>query len=254
MSRGELPQSELVRIDDALTQVIPLQETVLKMHPDLISAKFPIDSTIPMAAICLQDCLDMMCDCRFALTECHAHGVYYRQYKVPPNETTAVYMEKFFLEDVAFRLYAAAEHLASALVCMLEISNTDLAAFTGKRISNQSIVGNYLAARRAGHTITKSVEKLALSNEWNSTMRYRGQLVHEQPPTVAGLGIFFRRPVGGGSRWQFDKTKGIRVLAIGGGDAPEFSIQDVTSFVEKGFNLLASVTEECVRYYESMIN
>ncbi|MCK5843106.1 MAG: hypothetical protein KAG97_00275 [Victivallales bacterium] len=51
---------------------------------------------------------------------------------------------KFYLDDVALRLYAAAEHLANGIISMLEIDESDIIDEKKKDrlLSRQSVLGN----------------------------------------------------------------------------------------------------------------
>ena len=249
MTRGILPDDELKRIDAKLPNVIRLRQKALQMHPDFICMGFGTGSDIPVAAICFQDATDVLCSARIALCECYAHGIYYRQYKDPPKEGVAIVMEQFFLDDLAVRLYAVAEHLASAIIFMLELTDKDLKPFKAKLISKQSIVGHYLKRHRPDHQITSALVKLSLSKDWQLSMDYRGRWVHNQPPTVKRLGIVYRRH----SRWVRNGNTGNMVVHVGVGDKPEYSIAQVRDFLEQGLVELISATRACIDYFEGML-
>ncbi len=250
LTRGLLDDVDMQRIKAKLPDVIPLRVKTQVMHPDLMCAGFDVGSDIPLAAICLQDASGVLCAANVALHEYHAHSIYYRERKDPPQEMVAISMETFFLDDLAFRLYAAAEHLANAIVFMLELTDADLAQFRESRVSQQSIVGHYLAAKLPGNDLTKAATRLAKCKDWMHAMGYRGRLVHDQPPPVAGLGITYRRR----SRWTRGGGAAKLTVQLNTGDEPEFAVEEIYGFLEGAFRQLLISTDECVRYFESMLN
>jgi len=233
-------------IEQRLIPVIPLHDKALALNPDLISSAFPASSDVPIAAVCFQDATNVLCDCRIALHECHAHGAYYRRHKNPPEEVTAILMERFFLDDLAQRLYAAAEHLANAARFMLGVTDVDLKPYKKNRVSRQSIVGQYLINKQSSHALTQAIQKLATSRDWQLSMHYRGRWVHEQPLSIAGLGIWHKRQ----SRWRRDTSTGKMMLALGSGDKADYSIDQVREFLERGFTCLVQAAGECIAVYE----
>ncbi|MGB2768375.1 MAG: hypothetical protein WBC88_01455 [Candidatus Zixiibacteriota bacterium] len=249
MTRGLLPDDELNRIQAILPSLKALEGTALHIDPDSMCIGFGSGSDIPVAAICFLDTVDVLRDARIALHECYAHGIYYRQYKDPPDEKAAVFTEKFFLDDIALRLYAAAEHLANAMIFMLELTDNDLEPYKAERASKQSIVGNYLAKELPCHPVTKAVVKVDQCKEWRLSRAYRGRWVHHQPPTVEGLGIVYRRR----SRWQRDPKTGKMIVRLGAGDKPEYSTKQVREFLEKGFRELIGATEACIAWLDGKL-
>ena len=59
-------------------------------------------------------------------------------------------------------------------------------------------------------------------------MDYRNRWVHEQPPTVAGMGIVFNR----GKRWDTLPDGKCCLTIKGGGDKPEYSVEDLVEFIK----------------------
>ncbi|HEY0068475.1 MAG TPA: hypothetical protein VGE04_00750 [Chloroflexia bacterium] len=149
MSRIELEAETLQIIADKLPDITNLQRTIAKLFPDFISVPFGPDSSIPDASVCLRDAVDSIWGARHALHEVYAHQLTYLEKEPSPNEFGAALFGRFYADDVALRLYAASEHLANAIVCMLEINDADLRQYQkGNRISRQGVVGKYLFAKR----------------------------------------------------------------------------------------------------------
>jgi hypothetical protein len=246
MTNGILDRQTL---DEILTRVPSLDgffDRVLLLSPDFISISFPPASVVPKAAVCLNDTLHMLADVRYALLEAHSHGIWYRRKGGINNERTATWMERFYTEDAAFRLYAAGEHLAAAITCMMELTEADLRAYRKNRVSKQAVVGQYLLKERPNLALTKTVVKLANASEWKSAMDYRANLVHEQPPTIHGLGIVYKRE----TRWaDDDKT----LLICGGGDKPDFKTDEVIKFMTTALELLIETFTVSLADYEEKL-
>ena len=123
---------------------------------------FPPGSKIPIAAVCLQDVTSTLQEVKHALFEALAYILWYRERKNPPNEHLAIFFGRFYADDATLRLYAAGEHLAEAIVCMLEIDKESLRKYrkTGRpddQGSQQSAVGKVLKAEMSSHPITGAI-------------------------------------------------------------------------------------------------
>jgi len=253
MSRGKLDKETAARVEKGLPDVTEVRKATLSLQPDFISMGFPPGSTIPIAAVCLQDVTSTLQEVRYALVESLAHIVWYREKSEPPNEHLAVFFGRFYADDAALRLYAAGEHLAKAIICTLEISNSDLKKY--KRTSRpddqgseQSAVGKYLKAERLNHPVTKAILKLIRQDEWFQTINYRNEWVHSKPPIVEGQGIEYERR----NRLEVSTTHiGIR---FGGGDAPKYSVDGLLGFIKPALSSFTETVIEIVEYYVEYLN
>lgn len=122
-----------------------LAQTVFKFSPDFISIRYPVNSNIPVAAVCLQDMVNTLLSARIAIYEYHAHRIWYREKSNLPNNDLATVMMRYYIDDAVARLYASGEHLANAIICMLDIDDSQLEPYRKNRTSQQLIVGHYLA-------------------------------------------------------------------------------------------------------------
>lgn len=221
MTRGLLAKRIRYEIDDRLPDVMALRTRALDMHPDLFSSRFEPHDRTPVAIVCFHDCTESLAAVRIALFEYFAHGEYYRRRAKHPSETTAVYFERFFLEDAAVRLYSAGEHLANAIVLMRGISDSDLEPHRKSgRTSQQAIVAAFLRAQDPDSPLTHLVRTLGASRDWQFTIAYRNRWVHEQPPRIAGLGQTFQRRL----RWITSADGEKHRLDVTLGDKPEYDI------------------------------
>jgi len=147
---------------------------------------------------------------------------------------------------------AGSGYLANAIICMLDLSDKQLQDYRKDRISQQSIVGHYLAREQANDPMTKAVLSLARSKEWGKTMAYRGNWVHDQPPTVSGLGPIYQRH----RRWvrSEDATTITMKLGLGIEDDPEYSIDELLGFVQPAVFQFVDLFSEIVNIYLNLIS
>jgi hypothetical protein len=243
-----LDEETLDQISGQLPDLESLAKTIFKFSPDSISVKCPVNSNIPIAAVCLHDMVNTLLSVRYALHECHAHRIWHREKSDTPNEPLAILMMKYYIDDATARLYAAGEHLANAIICMLNIEDNQLELYRKDRTSQQSIVGHYLARELPQSPLTHAVINFAKSKEWTKTIEYRNEWVHAQPPSIKGLGVVYKRK----RRWVTkDEGDGkiTHTLGIGGGDSAEFSVDEIIGFVQPATFGFAKVGDEVVSIY-----
>ena len=250
MSRGLLTDEELAIIGEKLPDLSSLRDRVLALGPGFILSVFPPESDTPVAAVCLNDAFGTLEDVVYALHEHYAHGVFYREHRSSPVEMEALHFERYYIDDAALRLYSAAEHLANAIVLMLNLDEEKLRELREKRSSRQAAVGRYLARELPEHTLSRSVGVLARSSHWRSAMKYRNEWVHDQPPTVENLGIVYHRK----RRWKnIEGGRGKRV-ALGGGDAPRYTVGQIHEFVKAATLDFVTALDACVDYYLDLLS
>jgi hypothetical protein len=249
MSRGLLDATVLQKIDRLLPPVIPLRELALSLMPDFLSMQFSPESYVPIASVCFQDCTQTLVEVRIALFEYHAHGTYYRDVKEPANESAAVFFERYFLEDAAFRLYSAGEHLANAIRFMLDVRESQLQPYRKKKSSQQSTIAAYLRREATDSALSQAIVELGAAPCWRFTTAYRNRVVHEQPPIVSGLGHSFRRRL----RWIVSRDRTKSLLEIGGGDAPEFEIATVAYQLETANQLFVRAVGDVFEEYFTVL-
>jgi hypothetical protein len=253
MSRGLLDDATLESISQQIPSIEDLEESVVQLSPDFISIKFKLKSTIPAAAVCLQDAVNTLAEARYALIEALAHKIWYSEKAEPKNDTAnslaSVFFTRFYTDDIALRLHSAGEHLAEAIVDMLEIGKQELKPYEKRRVSRQSIVGNYLRKEKPTHQITMAILSLADSSEWQDTIKYRDEWVHSQPPLIKGLGIVYKR----GQRWKLSETGNGNELGLGGGDEPEYSVEDLLRFIQPALSKFIDTSNAVVQFYIELL-
>jgi len=242
---------------EIISQKIPdlsyLEEMVYSFSPDFDSIYFiphAPNTYVPIASVCLNDALHTLSEARYALMEVFAHQIWYLDKKDHPNLPCAAYFGRFYAGDAALRLYSAAEHLSAGIIMMLEITDADLKYYMSKgkrRKSQQAVLGNYLRGNMLGHSITTAVDKLAQSQNWQKAMDYRNRLVHEQPPTVNGLGIVYKRRI----RCEITSKGGFKL--VGGGDKPEYSVDDLVQFIQPAMFQFTDTFTSVVEFYMELL-
>jgi len=246
MSRGELDDATLAIISRQLPSIEELHKAVSRFSVDIISMRFGAGSTMPDAAVCLQDAVNTLHEAWFALHEALAHKIWYLEKAKQKDEFAATFFTRFYADDVALRLYSAAEHLANAIISMLEIKEKDLTPYKKGMISRQAIVGCYLRDEKPAHPIAVATSALDTSDAWNNTRDYRNTWVHKQPPPIRGCGIVYKRDK---QRWQVSDDGKHRELHFGGGDEPEYSVEDLLKSIQPALSLFVKTCNDVVQFY-----
>jgi len=227
-----------------------MYEQVLSLAPDFISMKSRPDSLMPVAAVCFHDTLHTLAEARYALLEAHSQGIWYRSKGDPSAKRTAIWMECFFAGDAASRLCSAGEHLANAIICMMEIPHSDLWPPKSKHTSSQAAVGKYLLKKKPFLPISQVIASLVQSAAWAEAIEYRNDLVHKQPPSFHGMGLVYKRS----KRWQVSPDGKTFELKIGAGDNPDFHTQQVIVLMTKALELLIGALKACLAFYEEKLH
>ncbi len=251
MARGWLDDKTLEVIARELPNLENIMRTILSLDINTISMRFPPNNLIPVAAVCLNDCKNVVSEAMYAFHESLANKIWYGEKRDPPCEISAIYYSRFYADDVAIRLYSASEHLAKAIVFMLEIEDSSLKKYRTKNTSLQTAVGKYLMAEKPDHPISAAVKKLIDGGEWDKTIGYRNKLVHEQPPALKGLGITFKRK----QRWQTHPTvPNSPYLLIGTSDNHDLTIDDLIGFIKPSLFQFTILLSEVVEFYLDLLS
>jgi len=262
MSRGILDKTDVERISQEIPGLSELEGMVLSLTPDLLSTLFPHNSLVPLASVCFHDALHTLQEAKYALSEIFAHRIWYLEKKDPPNEAAATFFGRFYAADAVLRLYSAGEQfLIDAIKKMLEISEKQMAPYKTERrkeykregkdqrkVSKLEIVGDFLTAQGTVYPFTEAITSLTDLKEWKATIDYRNRWVHEQPPTVRGLGIVYKR----GKRWKLS-PKGEYTLGIGGGDKPEYSVEDLVGFIKPALFQFTDTLTSVFKFYIDLL-
>ena len=88
--------------------------------------------------------------------------------------------------------------------------------------------------------------------EWCATIKYRNRWVHEQPPTVKGLGIVYKRKKNE-TRWKPLSTGKGYTLEVVGGDVPEYSIEELIGFIQPAMFQFTDTLTSVVNFYMKLL-
>lgn len=230
----DISPEKLLKIRANLPNAAEVQGRLLLPVDFMAQAAGP-RSKVGIAAVSLRDASEVACEAVYALEEAYTHVTYYRE-ECPdaPNEATAVFLGKFYADDVALRLYAAGEHVANFIIAFLNIKETDLAPYREKYTSLQATVGNYMFKQNSAHEIASALKGLLAEKRWYKTIQYRNTWVHEQPPIIEGLGIVYKRKDAVWSARRF----------LGGGDPPDYSIDSLLDMVTAASHALVNLLRD----------
>lgn len=221
-----IDEETYMQADQKLPDIDQLEMKILQLQPDFISARFITepDSDLPVAAACFLDIRTTLAETRYALLESLAHKIWYLEKTNPPNDPCAIFFSRFYADDAALRLYSVAEHLAKAVVYILNIDNNKIK--TNRSGSRFGTVNKILLKEMPKHPITGTITALYNLEEWKSIVKYRNSWVHQQPPIIKGQGLAFKRR----RRWKHTGT-GKTLKLVGGADKAQYSIDDVLGFL-----------------------
>ena len=244
---NSIDKETYIQADQKLPDIDQLKEKILYLAPDVISINIDPDSYFPVAAACFRDIKITLAETRYALLESLAHKIWYREKTDPPNELNAVFFGRFYADDAALRLYSAAEHLAKAIVYILNIDDNIIK--TNRSGSRFGTIRKILLQKKPKHPITRAIDALYKSKEWKSTVKYRDSWVHQQPPIIKGLGVVYERK----RRWK--RSEKDRTLEIGGGgDKAQYSIDDVLGFICLSLSQFKDTLATVLGFYIAELN
>ena len=245
--RGSLSEDELKKIEKLIPQ-IGTKAFLAASHGAGVDINDLIEGTnFGIALVCLEDAIQRFSQVRMALHETFACLIWYREVSPKsPNETSAVFLGKFYLDYLTLLLYAIGEDIAAFIIAFLNVDqdfkeylNTSETQnkFKEKRISsNAGKVGIFLNDKFPNHEITKIILELHKNQDWRKAIKYRNVWVHEQPPIIAGLGIHYDRK----SRVIKKGGAGLEI-SFGGGSPAQVSIDEFLEISHRASTVLAEI-------------
>lgn len=223
----ELSVDDLREIEAKLPNLSKLQNCI-HLDPSIIAKCTGPGGRFDTAVVCLQDAFFVCHEVVHALSHAAQHIILInRSRRDGTDDRKAIFLAKFYSDDAALRLYAAAEHSANFIADFLQISEADLKPYKDKNrlTSRASIVGTYIHGELRNHALATAINQLRSASQWDKTMKYRNTWVHNQPPLLKGSGIVFERK----ERWIV--KDGYADLFIGGEDEPKITIESLFEMV-----------------------
>jgi hypothetical protein len=227
-----LSRERLTAINAALPDTRSFRLATLTFNPSFIAMECPPGSgreRIPIAAICLQDAAHALSEARYAEAQASVALEVWRF--TGGSLRIAIAQAQYYCADAAHRLYAAGEHIATAILCIRDLDAKALNPGKVERaVSLQARLARHLKTTRPSDPITAAVVKLGATEAWRRSIEYRGDWVHDQAPILEGVGQSFDRHA---KRWQtMHGADGAEIghqLSVGGGDPSENTIETVLS-------------------------
>ncbi|HGY54948.1 MAG TPA: hypothetical protein ENK44_04555 [Caldithrix abyssi] len=247
----KLSDSEKKFVNSKLPELDKIYDTIISFNPDIISIALRTESTVPIASICLHDCLDTLEESKYALSWAYYYKIMYEKTNENFERMKIISHIKYFSDDVALRTYSSAEHLANSIVSMYQISKEKIKPYSKKGISLAIKVGKYLIDQNPNLPITKAIKELINSNDWCETIRYRNEWVHNQPLRINDQGFIYKRK----SRWIKikDGEKNIKLLHFGGNDEYDLTADELLGFVTSALHLITNTLKVTANEYRKLL-
>ena len=225
MARGALDPETLDKTGKQLPEIENLRSRIRKLNvnPLFLTIKFPRESEIPMAAVCFNDVGVILGEVGYAMHKILAHKAGYLEKE---NPSAAVCFSQYYAIDGIFRLYSAAEHLAKAIIFIIEDKTLE-----NKGRSRLLNVCKTLKESKPDDMITEAVEKLTHDHNWKRLSKIRNDWVHNELPMLAGPGIVYD--------WRErikKKAQGLQV-GFGGGDKPQYTDDELFNILNSSMKL-----------------
>jgi hypothetical protein len=248
-----LSKERLTAINAALPDTRAFRLAALTFNPSFIAMECAPGSgreRLPTAAICLQDVAHALSEARYAEAQA---SLALEVWRLPGGSLrVAIAQAQYYCADAAHRLYAAGEHIATAILCIRDLDEKALNPGKVERaVSLQARLARHLKTMRPSDPITAAVLKLGATQAWRRSIEYRGDWVHDQAPILDGIGQLFDRHA---TRWHTmrgpDGAEIGHQLSVGGGDPSESTIDavlsDAVAATAAFLELTAVVVEEYV--------
>jgi len=239
--RGRLSQEKLKEIDQQIPDFVPIKRKIDKLDPQSASTHYGPSSQIPEAIVCLQDAAQYTIEARYAMHEAIASVRWFREDYDPPDERQAIWVGRFYLDNVALRLYSAAEHLANFIKKYMAIT---LKCKKGESLATR--IGKYLSKNYPNHQITQYVEQLMKIPSWDIICTYRNKWVHDKRPIIKAPWISYERR----KRWE-EQGDGSSILPLNvAGDSAEYTIEELIDHCNKALHEFVTLITNIYNYYE----
>lgn len=147
-------------------------ELISFFNPEAIAPYLSPNCKVPIGAICMDDSFEYLKEALWVLRESFCWFSYVKQFK----KDEFFYIPRIFADDACLRLYSSSEHLASAIVDILEVdfpSSKEIKSLARR-------VGNYFLRELPQHELSASIRKLITTTEWKDVIKWRNDWVHNK--------------------------------------------------------------------------
>jgi hypothetical protein len=132
----------------------------------------------------LWDGWHLLCEANLALGEAEACRVWYAELRAPPNEASAKYFSRYYLDDAALRIHASSQHMFNAIKAHFNLRRV------GKKRRGKNLLESTLDAlehKNAKSAAVRWLRGLNSNPAWAACEDYRNRWVHNNRPVLAGL-------------------------------------------------------------------
>lgn len=236
----QLLDKEWAQIQAKLPKAIEIKNSLIIISKTSVSFTGGPHSKLDTALVCLKDANEVNCEAVYALGQAYANLACREKHPKAPLEIEACKYGKFYADDAALRLYAAAEHVANFIVAFMHIEQDELKPYKKNEHSSlAATVGKYIIDKKPDDEITSIIQKLINDNNYCNAISYRNEWVHEQPPLIEGLGIIYERK----GSWE-KKDDGYYELGLRGGDTPDYTVDSLVDMVSSASHAFTKTLSE----------
>jgi hypothetical protein len=182
--RGELPEQRLRQIGAALPSAVRKLNELLPSWARMFLGSEAADDA---ALRGLWDGWDLLCEANIALGEAEACWVWYTELRRPPNEASARYFSRYYLDDAALRMHASSQHMLKAIKAHFDLRGVK---HTRKATRKATPLERTIEALTHKNPKTLAVRWLRALNsnpDWTGCEEYRNRWAHNNRPALVGL-------------------------------------------------------------------
>lgn len=174
-----LPPERRRQIESTLPNSVSLQHTVFRFSTPLVGE----DESIRKAQRYFRGGWHLLNESRFALIEAESCRIWYGELKKPTSKSSALWFQRYYLDDAALRLYSSCSHILKAIKLYWGLE-------LGKKRRGQTPVmetREALAKKLPRSMVVTALRAIESSGNWAQCVSYRNRWVHEDRPAVVAL-------------------------------------------------------------------
>jgi hypothetical protein len=178
--RGELPKERLQEIRAALPSAVRrLKEVLPSWARMFLGSEAAGDATLRG----LWDGWDLLCEANVALGEAEACWIWYTELRGPPNEASARYFSRYYLDDAALRMHASSQHMLKAIKAHFDVRGAKLT----RKVTPLERTIEALKHKKPKTLAVRWLRALNSNSDWTECEDYRNRWAHNKRPALVGL-------------------------------------------------------------------
>jgi hypothetical protein len=177
--RERLPLEQQRQIESTLPNSVDLQQTVFRFCTPLVGE----DEPVRKAQMYFLGGWHLLNESRFALIEAESCRIWYEELKKPTRKSSALWFQRYYLDDAALRLYSSCSHILKAIKLYWGLE------FGKKRRGQTPVIETREALQKKlpRSRVVIALRAIESSVDWAQCASYRNRWVHEDRPAVVGL-------------------------------------------------------------------